>query len=176
MSNYISDLGIGPYAIIQNVNFIVSGLLIGFFALGTLANLPSRAGASMRNAVRATGIAAIGTILAGVTLMLWSAFPTDYSIFWIHTAVSFIAFFALGAAPILTWRSLKGDDSWGNYPSASLVGGILTVVAIFIFFFSLGTTFYGLTERLVVAVPLVWIAGTGAKFYSRTSRATDIPS
>lgn len=111
-------------------------------------------------------ISGVGTILAGITLMLWSAFPTEYFFFWIHTIVTFIAFFAFTAAQLSTWRALKGDASRGIYPRASLLGGVLTLAAIFAFIFTLGTDFYGLTERLVVAVPFVWLVVSGVKFYS----------
>ena len=172
ISNYISDLGVGSFAFLQNANFIVTGLLVGFFAISFQANLPSRAGASRNNAFMAVEISGVGTIGAGITLMLWSVFPTDYFFFWIHTTVTFIAFFAFAAAQLHTYRALKGDASWGNYPKASLVGGVFTLAAIFVFIFTLGTNFYGLTERLVVAVPFVWLVASGAKFYSRVTTAT----
>ena len=53
----------------------------------------------------------------------------------------------------------------------SLLGGVLTLAlaAILVFIFTLGTTYYGITERAVVAVPFIWLAVTGAKFYTRMS-------
>ena len=42
--NDVSDLGLGPYSIIQNINFIIFGLLSIGFAIGLGANLPHRAG------------------------------------------------------------------------------------------------------------------------------------
>ncbi|MGZ7160986.1 MAG: DUF998 domain-containing protein, partial [Methanobacterium sp.] len=38
--NDVSDLGLGQYSIIQNINFIVFGLLSLGFAIGLGANLP----------------------------------------------------------------------------------------------------------------------------------------
>jgi hypothetical membrane protein len=176
ISDYISDLGVGSFATLQNVNFIITGFMVGFFAISFQANLHSRAGASKRNAFMALEISGAGTILAGITLMLWSAFPTDYFFFWIHTTVTFVAFFALGAAQLFTWRALKGDASWGIYPRASLLGGALTLAAIFVFIFTLGTNFYGLTERLVVAVPFVWLVVSVMKFHSRGATPADVSS
>ena len=173
VSNYISDLGVGSLAMLQNANFVVTGLLVGFFAISFQANLPSRAGASKSNAFMAVEISGVGTIGAGITLMLWSVFPTDYFFFWMHTAVTFIAFFAFAAAQLYTWRALRGEPSWGNYPRASLLGGVLTLAAIFLFIFTLGTNFCGFTERVVVAIPFVWLVASGAKFYSRETPASE---
>ena len=39
--NFVSDLGVGPLAILQNINFVVFGLLSFGLALGLRGGLPS---------------------------------------------------------------------------------------------------------------------------------------
>lgn len=160
-------MGVGPHSIIQNLNFITSGLLVGLFAFSIEANLPASGNGSKSNVVLSIQVASVGIINAGVTLVLWASFPNDYFFFWIHTAMTFIGFFAFSAAQIFTWRALRSNPSWGRYPKLSLVCGVLTLTAIFVFILSLGTSFHGVTERLVVAVPFVWLAATGIKFYTK---------
>jgi hypothetical membrane protein len=169
LADVISDLGVGPYSMIQNLNFIATGLLIGLFAFSIKTNLPAKSGTKKSDAARSIVIATVGTIIAGLTLVLWAWFPDDYFFFWIHTGASFIAFFSLSAAQIFAWRALRRNPSWGWYSKFSLIVGVLTLIAIFVFTLTLGTwtSFQGLAERFVVAVPFIWLAATGTKLYSR---------
>ena len=45
--NFVSDLGVGQYAIIQNVNFVIFGLLSIGLALGLRGSLPSPQGRAL---------------------------------------------------------------------------------------------------------------------------------
>ena len=45
--NFVSDLGVGPLAIIQNINFVVFGLLSFGLALGLRGGLPSSQGRAL---------------------------------------------------------------------------------------------------------------------------------
>ena len=169
ISNFISDLGVGPYSLIQNMNFIISGILSIVFAIVLGASLPAnRSGKATKWMVILFGL---GTIFAGVALILsWIYFgesPTNYVFYLYHTLASFIAFLTIIAAQILTWQALKKSDStiWGNYPIYSLVSGLLSIILLIVFMSTFSSPYTGLTERLFVAVPLIWLGITGLKLY-----------
>jgi len=64
--NFISDLGLGSYAFIQNANFVIFGLLSIGFALGLRAGLPAPQGWALKAGVGFVTIFGISIIFAGV--------------------------------------------------------------------------------------------------------------
>jgi hypothetical membrane protein len=169
ISNYVSELGVGSYAIIQNTNFIVFGVLTILFALGIEANLPASRGRSKKGAVWLLTVSGLGVTFAGGTLILIGVFPDDY-VFGAHTLAAFVAFLALIASQLLTWRALKTDEDalWGHYRTYSLVSGLVSLALLFVFIYTLDTAYHGATERAFIAVPLIWLAITGIKLQSFT--------
>jgi hypothetical membrane protein len=168
ISNYISELGVGSYAIIQNTNFIIFGLLSIIFALGLHASLPTSRCRSKIGVVWLMVVSGMGVILAGVTLMFIGVFPDGY-VFGAHTFATFVAFLSLIAAQILTWYALKNDDDglWrGRYRTYTLVSGLIALALLFVLIYTLGTPYHGATERAFIAVPLIWLAITGMKLDS----------
>jgi len=74
----ISDLGVGNYAILQNMNFIILGILSILFALGlesAISGASGRKGRATRNIIVVFGL---GLILAGIFLVFAGAAPTSY--------------------------------------------------------------------------------------------------
>jgi hypothetical membrane protein len=165
--NYVSELGVGSYAIIQNTNFIIFGLLSILFALGLEASLPASRGRSKKGVVWLVTVSGLGVMFAGVTLLFIGVFPDDY-VFGAHTLTTFVAFLTLIASQLLTWRALKnGDDAlWGHYRTYSLVSGLVALALLFVLIYTLGTAYHGATERAFIAVPLIWLAITGTKLES----------
>ncbi len=49
--NFVSDLGVGPLAILQNINFIVFGFLSLGLAMGLRGGLPSPQGIALKAGV-----------------------------------------------------------------------------------------------------------------------------
>jgi len=165
--NDISDLGLGPYSIIQNINFIVFGLLSIGFAIGLGANLKYRAGKAAKWLVIVFGLC---IILAGVTL-----FSAPSNIIYAkdvvsHGLVSAIAFLVIIVAQFLTWQALRGSDDviWGHYRLYSLISGLLSIVTLIFLSYTQFSSFHGASERLFIAVWLIWIEVTGLKLYSLT--------
>jgi len=160
----ISDLGLGPYAIIQNINFIIFGLLSIGFAIGLGANLPYRAGKAVKWLVIIFGV---GTILAGVTL-IFSAPGVIYASDVIgHIIVALISFLAIIVAQFLTWQALRESDDiiWKHYRIYSFISGLLTIITFLQFISPILPAYIGLNERLFVGVFLVWIEVTALKLY-----------
>ena len=102
--NFISDLGVGPYAIIQNANFVIFGLLSIGFALGLRGALPAPQQRALKASVVLVVIFGIGVLLAGV-------FPENYLSGGLHTLASSAAFLSIIAAQLLVWQGLRRKDS-----------------------------------------------------------------
>jgi len=153
----ISYLGIGPFAIIQNANFIIFGLLLLVFAIGFGRTVQHSSGRGARGVAGILVVSGLGVIFAGVSLLFLAYFA--------HILATFIAFGAIIAAQLLTWRSLRNTDgkTWGRYRAFSLLSGSLSLVLLAVFIYSLGTPYHGAMERVFVAVPLAWIVATGIR-------------
>lgn len=158
--NYVSDLGVGPYAIIQNINFLIFGLLSIGFALGLKEGLPSHK--YLKSAVWLVIIFGLGIIGAGV-------FPEDYLSQLPHNIVSATAFVAIIAAQLLIWRGLKGADNsvWSRYRTFSLITGLLSIILVIALKIAVTdfSAFQGALEKLFIAVWLIWIEITALKLY-----------
>ncbi len=160
--NFISDLGVGPYAIIQNANFVVFGLLSIGFALGLQGGLPAPHGRALK--------AGIGLVIVfGFAMMFAGIFPENYLLGGLHTLVSSAAFFSIIAAQLLIWHGLRNKDTivWGRYRIYSLISGLLSLIFVW---FSSSTAYPGAAQRIFIAVPWIWIEVTGLKLYSLTER------
>jgi hypothetical membrane protein len=166
--NFISDLGVGSYAVIQNANFVAFGLLSIGFALGLRGGLPGPQGRSLKAGIGFVAIFGLGIVFAGV-------FPEDYLSEIPHTLASSIAFLSIIAAQLLIWKGLRHTDTatWGRYRLYSLISGLLSFILVW---FSSSTTCPGAAQRIFLAVPLLWIEVTGVKLYfltKETSREAD---
>ena len=153
----ISYLGIGPFAIIQNANFIAFGLLLLVFAVGFGRTVERSSGRRASGVAGTLVISGLGVIFAGVSLLFLAYFA--------HILATFIAFGAIIAAQLLTWKSLRNtaDKAWGRYREYSLLSGSLSLVLLAVFIYSLGTPYHGAMERVFVAVPLAWVVATGIR-------------
>jgi hypothetical membrane protein len=165
--NFISDLGVGPYAIIQNTNFIIFGLLIIGFALGLRGGLPAPQGRALKAGIWLIIIFGFGILFAGV-------FPENYLSQGPHNLASSTAFLSIIAAQLLIWQGLKNaDDSvWGRYRTYSLISGLLTLILLLVLRVAISTSgdYQGAAQRAFLAVPWIWIALTGLKLYSLNKR------
>jgi hypothetical membrane protein len=166
-SNFVSDLGVGSYAIIQNINFIIFGLLSIGLALGLSNGLPSPKGRALK-----TGVWFV--ILFGLCVLLAGVFPEDYLSQMPHNLVSATAFVAIIIAQLLIWQGLRKEDNtvWGKYRTYSLISGLLSI--FFVILLKIFMTYYmdyqGLAQRLFLAVPWIWIGITGLKLYYLTKK------
>jgi hypothetical membrane protein len=161
--NFVSDLGVGPHAIIQNANFVVFGLLSIGFAIGLRSGLPAPGKRALKACVWLVIIFGFGILFAGV-------FPENYLSGGPHTTASAIAFLSIIAAQLLIWRGLRSEDNavWGRYRTYSLISGSLSVILLVLLQVAISTsgTYQGVAQRAFLAVPWIWIEVTGLKLYS----------
>ena len=160
--NFVSDLGVGSNSYIQNINFIIFGLLSISLGLGLRMSLPSPQGNSFKAGVWMVFLFGFGVLLAGV-------FPEDYGSGALHTAASALAFLFIIAAQLLVWNGLKGREKsdWGVYPKYSLISGLLSIIFLILLRISIAdyTMYQGLAQRAFLAIPWIWIGITGYKLY-----------
>ncbi len=102
--NFISDLGVGSYAILQNANFVIFGLLSMGLAFGLRGGLPAQHLRAIRAGVWCVILFGLGIAFAGV-------FPEDYLSGGPHTLASSVAFLSIVAAQLLIWRGLPSADT-----------------------------------------------------------------
>jgi len=163
--NFISDLGVGPYAIIQNVNFWVFGILTTGLAFGLLTSKQAPRGIAYKAGVVFVIIFALGVFLAGV-------FPEDYGTGKMHSLVSSMAFISIIVAQlVIRWGLRKGEKAvWGSYRLYTLISGLLTLILLFVLGVAMGGPHQGLAQRAFLAVPWIWIEATGLKLYSLATK------
>ena len=160
--NYVSDLGVGHLALLQNINFIVFGFLSIGLAFGLRGGLPSPLNRTLKVGVWFVIIFSLGVLLAGV-------FPENYLSEVPHNYVSATAFVAIIAAQLLIWLGLKNENSaiWGGYKTYSLISGLLSIILVILLKVAILYGIYpGLSQRAFLIVSWIWIGVTGIKLYS----------
>src|SRR5215203_6251174 len=120
----ISALAVGPSGWVQDVNFVICGLLFLAYPIG------------LHLEVRQTRWGVVGPallVLSGVGLVLAGVFPAvdasgnlTYDRLG-HTVASFMAFLGAGVGLIVVSRRLAGDPSWRNLATYALATGIASV-------------------------------------------------
>ena len=164
--NFVSDLGVGHLSILQNINFIVFGILTIGLSIGLRNGLPKPMGKSLKAGVWFVILFAIGVLLAGV-------FPESYLGANPHNIVSATAFVAIIAAQLLIWKGLKNNDSnmWGRYATYSLISGLLSLILVILLKVAMLYGIYpGLSQRAFLIVSWIWIGVTGIKLYTLTQK------
>lgn len=159
--NFVSDLGVGPLAILQNINFIVFGVLSIFLSIGVRNCLKNVPGKSMKAVFWFMILFSLGIIFAGI-------FPEDFLSQNPHNLVSAMAFVSIIAAQLLMWNGLKNHDSmkWSRYGKYSLISGTLALILVIILKIAMTYNIYpGLFQRLFLLVSWIWIGATGLKLF-----------
>jgi hypothetical membrane protein len=165
-SEFISALGFGPNAIIQNIDFLVSGSLIIAFSVGLFRG------------VKDGRIAKIGSgllVICGAGIFGAGIFPGIGGTYNLHLVVSFTAFVALIIAPLLFWRGLRRDERWRRYRRYSLLTGVL--LAILISFIDPSSSAVGAFQRLFLGIGFLWIELMAIHLFilSRSSGRGEVP-
>lgn len=126
----ISALATGPSGWVQDVNFLICGVLFLAYPIG------------LHLGVRQTRWGVVGPallVLSGAGLVLAGVFPAvdasgnlTYDSLG-HTVASFIAFLGTGGGFIAMSRRLAGDSSWRSLATYTLGSGIAIVVLVIAF-------------------------------------------
>jgi hypothetical membrane protein len=163
-ANYISDLGVGPSAIVFNTSVFLLGLLIltGIYLQRHNPNLKTQNVLLLLMAVGAMGV---------------GVFTKDYTL--AHGAVASTAFFFAGLSAIASSKVLKKPFSL-----ISITLGAITLAALALFSAGIVTSgsltnteafdssFYlglgpGGMERMIIYPALMWLAGFGGHLITK---------
>jgi hypothetical membrane protein len=161
MAEPVSALEAGPNGWIQQVNFVVFGLLTIAYAVGLhLGVRPTRAGVVGPAILAWSGV---GLVLAGVLPLREDAAGVTYDATGLHIVNGMIFFLSLGPGLITMSRRLARDPRWRNLATYALATGI----ALLIMFVAFGRLvapddaplhpWAGLAQRVAIAV---WFACT----------------
>ena len=163
-ANYISDLGVGPSAIIFNSSVFLLGLLI-LFGIYFLRHAPNFKILNILLLLMALGTMGVGVFTEAFTL--------------IHGAIASVAFFFAALSAISSVKVLKKPLSL-----ISIVLGFVTLTALALYSMgivtsgsvtssvALDSSFYlglgpGGMERMIVYPALMWLAGFGGHLVTK---------
>ena len=155
--NYISDLGVGPSALIFNSSIFLFGLTVVAASYCIWRILGEKL---------FTKLFMILFFLAGIGVMGVGIFTEDAGV--IHTIVSFIAFFFGGLSAIAAYKLEKPPL---NY--ISIIMGIITLTALVLFgtknFLGLGQ---GGMERMIAYPLVLWAISFGGYLIGSEDKKT----
>lgn len=153
-----SGLALGPYGLAQDLNFVLSGLLLTIFAVGLHRGI--RGGSQ-------TGPALL--FAAGVAMALF-AFETDpidragprTLHGWIHDASS--VFFILALVPALFFlsRRMLEDSLWHSHARYTLLTALISLACLVL---------PGVAYYLLLIVVFAWIEATAIKLWRNSRRS-----
>ncbi len=128
IAQQISDLTAGPYGWVQQVNFVVFGLLLIAFAVG------------LHRGVRKAWPWMVGPALVawnGVELMIAGFFPLRedsaghiYDPIGVHSVNGTIFFLSIGVVLVVMARQFARDERWRGLATYTLVTGIALLVMV----------------------------------------------
>jgi hypothetical membrane protein len=160
VSQHISDLGVyalyGYYAILQNLNFWIFGILVVAFALGLGRSFP-------RSRAVTASLVLFGMMVFSAGLFPDEPFPFPGAV---HGLVSIVAFNAVILCQFLAWLRLRHtgaeeESAWGRYRTYSLISGVLSFVLLTIASIPpesiAGVVITGLKQKAFLMVPWAWV-------------------
>lgn len=165
VSNYISRLGAvhAPYAIVQQVNFVVLGVAI----LAGVAGFDRWNRGGWRHLIGVILLSAVGIGTISLAVFQADMIQPESTTNQYHTFLAYVAFgSAILGVPLMSWR-LNKSDRWpgqGHWVTV-LTTAVLMVGAFAIFLLSRGTWWVGLGQRIFVGTLSVWMAYHSFKLY-----------
>lgn len=164
-SQTISELGqVGQqYAILQDLNFTLTGLL----TIGFVAGLKVSLGRSLASRLGSILLLAypVAFVLVGTVIPLPSP---------LHVPVGTIAFFVTLVGVVVAYWPMRRDASWQRLAPFTLVIGVVSIVGFVVYGFlvsqSIATSWLGLTQRLELTPYFVWIEIIAIKLVSASRR------
>jgi hypothetical protein len=149
-----SGLALGPYGFAQVVNFVVSGLLLAFFALGLHLGSTNGRGSPFGPAF----------LLVAGTAMALMGFETDpigrvesRSLHGLIHDAAFVTFVLCFLTALFSlWRRFEADSRWRGHARYTLATGILAVLALLL----PGVAYYAF-----IVVLLAWIEATAIRLW-----------
>jgi hypothetical membrane protein len=169
VAQLISELGqVGtPNAILQDANFVATGLLLTAFAAGLYRGIG-------RGRFVTLGIA-LFLVFPGVMVLVGTLFPLPDPV---HGPLSIAGFIVLIVAVFVVSFGLRKDDRWKRLASYSLGTGVV-LVGLLLLIIATGqgvlASYFGLLERLFIVPVFLWIEVLAIRLLALSSRPTQGP-
>jgi hypothetical membrane protein len=154
-----SDLGVGPYGWVMDLNFVVRGILSLAFVCGIYSAWPK----TIR--VPKTSLALIGAW--GIGAFVLAVSPTDISgpatlHGTVHLVTAFLAFLFVALGVMGVSFSMPESPPWRSMRPYAQALAVLTVIAIVALTVGTGiprieTSLFGLLERVFLGSALLWM-------------------
>jgi uncharacterized membrane protein YidH (DUF202 family) len=149
-----SGLALGPYGLLQDANFVASGLLLALFSSGLSMEMPYGRSSPLGPALLFT---------AGIAMALM-AFETDpiqrvgprslHGL--VHDAAFVLFILAMLAALFILWRGFRKDRRWRGHARYTFYTGILAVLLLLL---------PGVAYYLFILTLLAWIFVTALRLW-----------
>lgn len=150
----ISALAAWPDGWVQNLNFIIFGLLMAGYAAGVHRGIPPGRGGRIGPILLL--LSAIGLLVAG--LFPWQASNGGFIVPPGHLAGAFLAFLGAGLGLIVISRRMAGNERWRGLAAYALASGV-AIVILFVVTFAFARApalplhpWLGLLQRVTLAV------------------------
>lgn len=142
----IGDLELLRNGWIQSVDFIIFGLFMWAFAIGLRRELGGGTASAMLPLMHE--ITALALMIAGV-------FVHDP----IHRIASIVIFISMIASFFLFAQRFKGDARWKGWSTFSLITGIVVMILVIMFGYSINnnSAYAGLLERMAMFARAIWL-------------------
>jgi hypothetical membrane protein len=153
-----SDLGVGPYGWVMNVNFVVRGILSLAFVYALYSAWPRpdrpRVGLAL---IAAWGM---GAFILSVSTADVSGPSTLHGT--IHNVTALLAFLFVAIGAVLVSYAMPGEPPWETVRPPARVLAVLTLIAMLVLFIGTGLprvehALFGLLERIFIGFTLLWM-------------------
>jgi hypothetical protein len=174
MSQYVSELSLGPRGWIQITNFMVTGFLLLLFAFSVRAEF--KEGKAARFGWILLAISALSLFFSGPLVMDPASTPHDQ---WtlpglLHQIIGALGFFTL--APVTAfvfWRRFREDLNWRSLSLWTISAAAIMFVAIILLRMvpvppadvNRFTPYAGLIQRVVITAYMIWIFTFALKLF-----------
>jgi hypothetical protein len=154
----VSEYAVGPYA------FLMTSAFFGL-SWGSLALVIGLSQAVSRTWRSWLGLFFLGTWAVGITIA--GIFPAGsknaFTSASIHELASILSFFSLVIAALLLSWYFKQDEKWSSFHRPALILSGLMLLALIGFFWFVNTAYAGLSQRIFIAMVLMWLLLTASR-------------
>ncbi len=154
-----SDLGVGPYGWVMDINFVVRGVLSLAFVYGLYRAWPRTLGAP-RVSLALIGAWGVGAFVLAVSPADVSGPATLHGT--VHDVTAFLAFLLVTLGILGVSRAMPDVVPWRSIRPYAQAIGVLTAIALVVLFVGTGIPtverhLFGLLERIFLGLALLWM-------------------
>lgn len=174
MSQYVSELSLGPRGWIQIANFLTTGTLLLCFASSVRTEFKN--GKASLFGWILLAISAASLLVSGPLVMDPASTPRDQ---WtwhgiLHQLIGALGFFTLAMViPIVFWRCFREHEKWQSLSAWTMIAFLIIVVATILLKMvpvlpaapNGFTPYAGLIQRTVIITYMAWIFTFALKLY-----------